>query len=208
MRDRNLEGRREEPFQPELSAGEHILWQGKPNKRAFTVATWLQGFLFLCWTVLWYFVLSLTAGEILPITWEHICEVYFRNENVPALFVALIAFGPLALWIFALIVLETSWQRTNYCVTNRQILMQQSNNQIYNIELNILEKAVLRRGVIDRLCRTSSVRVSCGISYSSKSAVHLSTFKKTYFWDVKMLDDAERVYEILRDAIERARNEV
>lgn len=188
--------------QPELAPGEVLLWRGKPKRGAFYVSTILTCLLLLCWVAVWYVLLASMRGmELLPLTLDSVYEVFFLQDRVPVYFIIIIVFGPLVLGLVSILRVSSNWKKTNYYATNRRIIWQQGKSE-HILNYKNIEQFTLRRGFVDKLFQTSSLRTRTSYFRSGPSRTQVTQYRP-----MTNLEDAELAYEIIHSAMEKAKKD-
>lgn len=184
---------------PELEPGETILWQGKPKRRAYYVHILSAGWVVLAWAAIWYVVMALSGGMgIFPLTWEHVYGVFFDQYVAPVFMISIIAFLPLLVWLVSVLMLEPIWRKTYYYVTNYRIIYRQGLAKT-SIPYDVITLVNVRQTLADRLFQTESVQIhSAYLRYGR----HVNDIRQ-----LANLENAERAYEAIQGAMEKAKQE-
>ena len=167
---------------PMLSAGESILWRGKPKRSAF-IAT--KSLTMLPIAVIWL-VLDLSfigtvfsAGEMLGIL-------------IPFFALHLM---PVWIWLGNVVTAGRRWKNTNYYVTDRRIIIQGGFFAVNEVSLfyKELRNAQLRIGLLDKLFGTGDIVFDNGM------IMHNSKHSRPYVFED--LTDAQEVYRRVQKVI-------
>lgn len=166
---------------PMLSAGESILWRGKPKRGAF-IAT--KSLTMLPIAVIWL-ILDL----------NFIRTAFFGGEMLGFLIpFFLLHLMPVWIWLGNVFTAGRRWKNTNYYVTNRRIIIQGGFFAVNETSLfyKDLRNAQLRIGVLDKLFHTGDIVFDNGMVVNNKHT------QKFVFED---LDDAQDVYRRVQKVI-------
>jgi len=166
---------------PMLSAGESILWRGKPKRGAF-IAT--KSLTMLPIAVIWL-ILDL----------NFIRTAFFGGEMLGFLIpFFLLHLMPVWIWLGNVLTAGRRWKNTNYYVTNRRIIIQGGFFAVNETSLfyKDLRNAQLRIGVLDKLFHTGDIVFDNGMVVNNKHT------QKFVFED---LDDAQDVYRRVQKVI-------
>lgn len=166
---------------PMLSAGESILWRGKPKRGAF-IAT--KSLTMLPIAVIWL-ILDL----------NFIRTAFFGGEMLGFLIpFFLLHLMPVWIWLGNVFTAGRRWKNTNYYVTNRRIIIQGGFFAVNETALfyKDLRNAQLRIGVLDKLFHTGDIVFDNGMVVNNKHT------QKFVFED---LDDAQDVYRRVQKVI-------
>ena len=133
-------------IRPVLSSGEQILWNGKPNKKAFVASH------------------SLT---MMPIAIIWLClDLTFILKTIRADGLELFTLGffalhlmPVWIWLGSMITAPKRWRNTNYYVTNRRIIIQGgfwavNEKSLFFKDIRSVQNRV---GIFDKLFGTGSI---------------------------------------------------
>jgi len=131
---------------PVLSAGEAVLWRGKPKKSAF-IAT--KSLTMLPIAVIWLILdmnfigASVMGGEML-----FFIIPFFALHMMPVW-----------IWLANVITASRRWKNTNYYVTNRRIIIQGGFLAVNETSLfyKDLRNAQVRIGILDKLFHTGDI---------------------------------------------------
>lgn len=161
---------------PVLTAGEHILWSGKPQKTPFIMAH------------------SLT---LMPIAIVWIC---FDFTAISSIFSSggfqwfLLAFfalhlAPVWLWLGSVITAPKRWRNTNYYVTNRRIIIQGgflavNEKSLFFKDIRSVQNKV---GIFDKLFGTGTIAFNSEMVTSNNNKATPPSFQ--------YLENAAYVYE-------------
>ena len=143
---------------PALTAGETILWRGKPKRSAFIASKSLT---LLPIAVIW---LILDLGFI-GNAFQSGDMLYFM---IPFFALHLM---PVWIWLGSTVTAGRRWKNTNYYVTNRRIIIQSGFFAINETSLfyKDLRNAQLRIGLLDHLFHTGDIVFDSGtILYNNK----------------------------------------
>ncbi len=138
---------------PVLTAGEAILWRGKPKRSAFIATKSLTLFpLAVIWLILDLSFIgnAFQSGEML----------YFL---IPFFALHLM---PVWIWLGSTLSAGRRWKNTNYYVTNRRIIIQSGFFAVNEASLFYKEirNAQLRIGLLDRLFHTGDIVFDNGMT--------------------------------------------
>lgn len=159
---------------PVLTAGEHILWSGKPKKNAFIAAHSLTmmpiAIIWLCLDM--SFILNMVRADGL----ELFTVGFFALHLMPVW-----------IWLGSLITAPKRWRNTNYYVTNRRIIIQGGFLDVNEKSLFFKEiRSVQNRvGIFDKLFGTGSILFNAEM-FSGKN--------KTTPPALQYLENAQQVY--------------
>lgn len=162
---------------PVLSAGETVLWHGKPKKSAF-VAT--KSLTMMPIAIIW---LIIDMGAIMSMT-----------GGGPESFVAIPFFAlhlmPVWIWLGNVLTANRRWQNTHYYVTNRRIIIQGGFLAVNETALYYkdIRNTNLKIGLLDKLFNTGDVCFDTGTYTHTRNGNRLITHN---FED---LDNAQEVY--------------
>lgn len=162
---------------PVLSAGETVLWHGKPKKSAF-VAT--KSLTMMPIAIIW---LIIDMGAIMSMT-----------GGGPESFVAIPFFAlhlmPVWIWLGNVLTANRRWQNTHYYVTNRRIIIQSGFLAVNETALYYkdIRNTNLKIGLLDKLFNTGDVCFDTGTYTHTRNGNRLITHN---FED---LDNAQEVY--------------
>lgn len=166
---------------PVLTAGESILWRGKPKRSAFIATKSLS---LLPIAVIW---LCLDLKGI---------KVAFSSGNMMGFLIPFFALHlmPVWIWLANVITAGRRWKNTNYYVTNRRIILQGGFFAVNETSLYYkdLRNARLRIGLLDKLFHTGDIVFDDGIAVNNKQN------RGHAFED---LEDAEAVYRRVQKVI-------
>lgn len=166
---------------PVLTAGESILWRGKPKRGAFIATKSLS---LLPIAVIW---LCLDLKGI---------KVAFSSGNMMGFLIPFFALHlmPVWIWLANVITAGRRWKNTNYYVTNRRIILQGGFFAVNETSLYYkdLRNARLRIGLLDKLFHTGDIVFDDGITVDNKQN------RGHVFED---LEDAEAVYRRVQKVI-------
>ena len=185
---------------PELEPGETILWQGKPNKKAFATSVLVKGLLCFLWPPLWFTCITISqyaAGA------RSISDLIARGY-LPLLVMAAL---PWVTWLLAVARINGKWKKSSYYITNRRTIFQSGilKNEVRH---QYLDGVWIQNRIVDRMCNTVSLQirptyyVGRGASFSAGGT--LSVRSKGRFW-MEGLEDGQRPYELLREMMEKNR---
>ena len=166
---------------PALSAGETILWQGKPKRGAF-IAT--KSLTMLPIAVIW-------------LIWDlNFIGAAFSGGEMLGFMIPFFALHMMPVWIWLGNVLTAGrrWKNTNYYVTNRRIIIQGGFLAVNETSVfyKDLRNAQLRIGLLDKVFGTGDVVFDNGMIVNNKQTRLLA------FED---LADAREVYRRVQKVI-------
>lgn len=133
-------------MRPVLSSGEQILWNGKPNKKAFVTSHSLTmmpiAIIWLCLDMT--FILNMIRADGL----ELFTLGFFALHLMPVW-----------IWLGSLITAPKRWRNTNYYVTNRRIIIQGgfwavNEKSLFFKDIRSVQSRV---GIFDKLFGTGSI---------------------------------------------------
>ena len=131
---------------PVLTAGEHILWSGKPGKAPFILAHSLT---LMPIAVVWMCFDFTAIADILS------------SEKVPWFLLIFFAvhLAPVWMWLASVITAPKRWRNTNYYVTNRRIIIQGgflavNEKSLFFKDIRSVQSKV---GIFDKLFGTGSI---------------------------------------------------
>lgn len=166
---------------PVLTAGESILWRGKPKRGAFIATKSLS---MLPIAVIWL-ILDLNG-----------IKVAFSSGNMMGFLIPFFALHLMPVWIWLANVVSAGrrWKNTNYYVTNRRIIIQGGFFAVNETSLfyKDLRNARLRIGLLDKLFHTGDIVFDDGIAVNNKQN------RGHVFED---LEEAEDVYRRIQKII-------
>lgn len=134
------------PNRPVLTAGEHILWSGKPKKNAFIASHALTmmpiAIIWLCLDMT--FILNMVRADGLQLFTLGFFALHMM---------------PVWIWLGSLITAPKRWRNTNYYVTNRRIIIQGgflavNEKSLFFKEIRSVQSKV---GLFDKLSGTGSI---------------------------------------------------
>lgn len=162
------------PQRPVLTAGEQILWSGKPRKTAFIAAQ------------------SLT---MMPIALIWLCfDMTFISQMLRADGFELFTLGffalhlmPVWIWLGSVITAPKRWRNTNYYVTNRRIIIQGgflavNEKSLFFKEIRSVQNKV---GLFDKLFGTGTILFNSEL-FSGKNRATPPSFQ--------YLENAKQIY--------------
>jgi hypothetical protein len=167
---------------PVLTAGEAILWRGKPKRGAFIAAKSLTLFpVAVVWLIfdLNFIGKVFSSGEMLgfliPFFTLHLMPVW--------------------VWLANVITANRRWKNTNYYVTNRRIIIQGGFFAVNETSLfyKELRNAHLRVGLMNKLFQTGDIAFDDGFT------VHNNKQNKGHAFEA--LEDADSVYRRVQKVI-------
>lgn len=166
---------------PILTAGEAIIWQGKPKKGAFIATKSLSMLpIALIWLIfdLGFMNMAFAGGEMMGFL-------------IPFFLLHLM---PVWIWLGNVLTAGRRWKNTNYYVTNRRIIIQGGFLAVNETSLfyKDLQNAQLRIGLLDKLFHTGDIVFDNGIIVNNKQS------RRFVFED---LDDAQEVYRRVQKVI-------
>lgn len=169
------------PSYPVLTAGEAILWRGKPKRGAF-IAT--KSLTMLPIAVIWL-ILDL-----------NFIGTAFSGGQMLGFLIPFFALHlmPVWIWLANVITAGRRWKNTNYYVTNRRIIIQGGFLAVNETSLfyKDLRNAQLRIGFLDKIFHTGDVVFDNGIIVNHKQN------RGHVFED---LEDAQEVYRRVQKII-------
>lgn len=170
------------PSYPVLSAGESILWRGKPKRSAFIATKSLS---LLPIAVIWL-ILDLSF----------IGNAFFGGQMLGFMipFFAL-HLMPVWIWLANVVTASRRWKNTHYYVTNRRIIIQGGFFAVNETSLfyKDLRNAQLRIGLLDKLFQTGDIVFDDGI------IVHNNKQQRGHVFED--LEEAEAVYRRVQKVI-------
>ena len=129
-----------------LAAGESILWQGKPQKRAFVAS---RSFTLLPIAVIWL-ILDMS-----------IITNFLRGGDMLLFMIPFFALHlmPVWIWLGSTLTAGKRWENTTYYVTNRRIIIQNGFLAVNEKSLfyKDIRNAQLRIGIFDKIFSTGSI---------------------------------------------------
>ena len=166
---------------PVLTAGEAILWRGKPKRGAF-IAT--KSLTMLPIAVIWLILdlnfigTAFSGGQML-------------GFMIPFFALHLM---PVWIWLANMVTAGRRWKNTNYYVTNRRIIIQGGFFAVNETSLfyKDLRNAQLRIGLLDKLFHTGDIVFDNGVIVNNKQN------RGHVFED---LEDAQEVYRRVQKVI-------
>ena len=161
---------------PVLSAGEAILWQGKPKKGAF-IAT--KSLTMMPFALLWlafdsmFLIGSLQTGQMRGFV----------------LIFLMIHMMPVWIWLANVITAGRRWKNTTYYVTNRRIILQDGFLAVNETSLfyKDLRNAQMRIGLLDKLFHTGDIALDDGTQVYRKGR---------YYAQTKLMEDLSNPQEV------------
>lgn len=149
---------------PVLSAGETVLWQGKPKKGAF-IAT--KSLTMMPFALIWlafdstFIIAGIQGGEMLGFL-------------IPFMLLHLM---PVWIWLANVITAGRRWKNTTYYVTNRRIILQGGFLAVNETSLfyKDLRNAQLRIGLLDKLFHTGDIVLDDGTQVYRKGRYYAQT---------------------------------
>lgn len=178
MRENDFEERRQFPV---LSAGEAILWQGKPKRSAF-IAT--KSLTLLPIAVIWLILDMSFIGSA------------FSSGQMVFFMIPFFALHlmPVWIWLGSTVTAGRRWKNTNYYVTNRRIIIQGGFLAVNETSVfyKDIRNAQLRIGLLDKLFGTADIIFENGIMHHNKQS------RSPAFED---LEDARDVYNRVQRVI-------
>lgn len=168
-------------FYPVLTAGETILWRGKPKRSAF-IAT--KSLTLLPIAVIWLILDMNFIGSA------------FSGGGMMGFMIPFFALHlmPVWVWLANVVTAGRRWKNTNYYVTNRRIILQGGFFAVNETSLfyKDLRNARLRIGFLDKMFHTGDIVFDDGITVNNKQN------RGHVFED---LEDAEDVYRRVQKII-------
>lgn len=166
---------------PVLTAGEAILWRGKPKRGAFIATKSLS---MLPIAVIWLILdlnfigVAFSGGQMLGFL-------------IPFFLLHLM---PVWIWLANVITAGRRWKNTSYFVTNRRIIIQGGFLAVNETSLfyKDLRNAQLRIGLLDKLFHTGDIVFDNGITVNHKQ-------NRGYVFED--LEDAQDVYRRVQKVI-------
>ena len=166
---------------PMLSAGESVLWRGKPKKGAFIATKSLS---MMPIAILWLIIdlsfmnAAFTGGQML-------------GFMIPFFLLHLM---PVWIWLGNVFTAGRRWKNTGYYVTNRRIIIQGGFLAVNETSLfyKDLQNAQLRIGLLDKVFHTGDIIFDNGIIVNNKQN------RRFVFED---LEDAQEVYRRVQKII-------
>ena len=159
---------------PVLTAGEHILWSGKPKKKAFVASQCLG---------------------MMPIAVIWLClDMTFITNMIRADGLELFTLGffalhlmPVWIWLGSLITAPKRWRNTNYYVTNRRIIIQGgflavNEKSLFFKDIRSVQNKV---GIFDKMFGTGSILFNAEMLSSNNKATPPS---------FQYLENAQQIY--------------
>ena len=166
---------------PVLTAGESILWRGKPKRGAFIATKSLS---MLPIAVIWLILDLNFLGKA------------FSGGQMLGFLIPFFALHlmPVWMWLANVITAGRRWKNTSYYVTNRRIIIQGGFFAVNETSLfyKDLRNACLRIGLLDKLFHTGDIVFDDGIAVNNKQN------RGHAFED---LEDAEAVYRRVQKVI-------
>lgn len=166
---------------PVLTAGESILWRGKPKRGAFIATKSLS---MLPIAVIWLILDLNFLGKA------------FSGGQMLGFLIPFFALHlmPVWMWLANVITAGRRWKNTSYYVTNRRIIIQGGFFAVNETSLfyKDLRNARLRIGLLDKLFHTGDIVFDDGIAVNNKQN------RGHAFED---LEDAEAVYRRVQKVI-------
>ena len=166
---------------PVLTAGESILWRGKPKRGAFIATKSLS---LLPIAVIWLILDLNFIGKA------------FSGGQMLGFLIPFFALHlmPVWMWLANVITAGRRWKNTSYYVTNRRIIIQSGFFAVNETSLfyKDLRNARLRIGLLDKLFHTGDIVFDDGIAVNNKQN------RGHAFED---LEDAEAVYRRVQKVI-------
>lgn len=166
---------------PVLTAGESILWRGKPKRGAFIATKSLS---MLPIAVIWLILDLNFIGKA------------FSGGQMLGFLIPFFALHLMPVWIWLANVVSAGrrWKNTNYYVTNRRIIIQGGFFAVNETSLfyKDLRNARLRIGLLDKLFHTGDIVFDDGITVGNKQN------RGHVFED---LEEAEDVYRRIQKII-------
>ena len=142
---------------PVLTAGESILWRGKPKRGAFIATKSLS---MLPIAVIWLILDLNFLGKA------------FSGGQMLGFLIPFFALHlmPVWMWLANVITAGRRWKHTNYYVTNRRIIIQGGFFAVNETSLfyKDLRNARLRIGLLDKLFHTGDIVFDDGIAVNNK----------------------------------------
>ena len=166
---------------PMLSAGESVLWRGKPKKGAFIATKSLSMMpIAIIWLIidLSFMNAAFTGGQML-------------GFMIPFFLLHLM---PVWIWLGNVFTAGRRWKNTGYYVTNRRIIIQGGFLAVNETSLfyKDLQNAQLRIGLLDKVFHTGDIIFDNGIIVNNKQN------RRFVFED---LEDAQEVYRRVQKII-------
>ena len=166
---------------PMLSAGESVLWRGKPKKGAFIATKSLS---MMPIAIIWLIIdmsfinVAFTGGQML-------------GFMIPFFLLHLM---PVWIWLGNVFTAGRRWKNTGYYVTNRRIIIQGGFLAVNETSLfyKDLQNAQLRIGLLDKVFHTGDIIFDNGIIVNNKQN------RRFVFED---LEDAQEVYRRVQKII-------
>lgn len=170
------------PSYPILTAGEAILWRGKPKRSAFIATKSLS---LLPIAVIWLILDLNFIGNA------------FSGGQMLGFMIPFFALHLMPVWIWLANVVTASrrWKHTNYYVTNRRIIIQGGFFAVNETSLfyKDLRNARLRIGFLDKLFQTGDIVFDDGVTVRNNKQQPGHVFED--------LEDAEQVYRRVQKVI-------
>jgi len=192
---------RPETLTPLIREGEEIIWEGKPNKRAFIWEKILGGApLAIFWGAIDIFVISLIISSAREGNLTVDGEAVAAASDIPWLFIIpffLIHMTPVWIWIGSFFTAIPRWRRTYYMATSQKIIVRTG---LLGAEYNILfyadiSNVYLRIGLLDRIFGVGD------ISFMSRDyRVGNNAFND--------IDDPHEIFPILQGIVMDARSDM
>lgn len=161
---------------PVLTAGEHILWSGKPKKAAFITAHCLT---MMPIAIVWIcFDFTAIAGILSSGGFQLFLLGFFALHLFPVW-----------LWLGSVITAPKRWRNTNYYVTNRRIIIQGgflavNEKSLFFKDIRSVQNKV---GIFDKLFGTGTIVFNSEmLAYNNKNATPPA---------MQYLENAPSVYE-------------
>ena len=166
---------------PVLTAGEAILWQGKPKRGAFIATKSLS---LLPVAVIWLILDLQFIGTA------------FSSSGMLGFMIPFFALHlmPVWIWLANVVTAGRRWKNTHYYVTNRRIILQGGFFAVNETSLfyKDLRNARLRIGLLDKMFHTGDIVFDDGITVNNKQN------RGHVFED---LENAEEVYRRVQKVI-------
>ncbi len=167
---------------PVLTAGESVLWRGKPKRSAFIATKSLTMLpIALIWLLLDmnFIGVAFSGGEMLGFL-------------IPFFALHLM---PVWIWLANALTAGRRWKNTNYYVTNRRIIIQGGFLAVNETSLfyKDLRNAQLRIGLLDKLFSTGDIVFDTGMIISNSRRSHGFVFED--------LADAQEAYRRVQKVI-------
>lgn len=169
-----------------LMQGENILWQGKPQKKAFVLNNVFKmlpvALLWIAFDVFFIVMLATTADGFPTSMIAPICIFFVLH------------LAPVWIWIYKCVTASKRHKNTEYAFTDKRIIIRQGTIAVdfKSIEYKDVSAVNIRYGVIDRLAKVGDIYIT-------------STGKASVLED---LENPSEISKILQDAISQTKQNV